>query len=153
MTENKATCKRYAESIENHILRKMTECPYCGEEFVFDEHFDEDKALYVCPHCNKELDDSDFEPLNVYDYFATNEYKVIYRIDEDLEYKSVEVTVACGGPNVYVDTQEKAIKLCWWGEQEFYLLDADACNLIDDYYEEKFNFEKENYAKLFKRDN
>ena len=153
MTENKATCKRYAEDIENYIFRKITECPYCGETFVYDEYFDEEKSLYVCPHCNKEMDDSDFEPLTIYDYFAVNEYNVVYRINKELEYKSVEIMVGCGGPNVYVDTQEKTVKLSWWGEQEFYSLDADACNVIDEYYEEQYNYETENkYARLQKRD-
>lgn len=48
------------------------------------------------------------------------------------EYKSAKIWVTLGGPNVWIDTAERAVKLAWWTDRAEYPLDWDVCEEIDD---------------------
>jgi hypothetical protein len=78
----------------------------------------------------------------IYDFFDDNDYYDIeYRIDQKGEYKSVEVAIGLGGPNVYIDTRHKAVRLFWSNDYAEHYLSDSACNAVDDYFEEKYNAE------------
>jgi hypothetical protein len=47
--------------------------------------------------------------------------------------------IACGGPNIYVDTASKAVELYWWGDRASYLLLSDTVDAIDECFSELFN--------------
>lgn len=81
----------------------------------------------------------DYKKRTIYDYFRKNEYyDVIYRIDGRGDYKSVEVMIAGGGPNIYIDTHRQAVCLYWGGDEAQYYLSKTACNAIDGYFEEEY---------------
>ena len=71
----------------------------------------------------------------MYEYLQ-DVYDIEYRVDCHKRYRSVRLTVACGGPNIYVDTQSCKVVL-YWGQIEAYApLTLDAIELIDHACEE-----------------
>lgn len=80
----------------------------------------------------------DFEQLSVYDYMAdVLDYEIT--IDSRLEYKSAKIWVTLGGPNVCIDTAEKAVKLAWGTDREEYPLDWDVSAHLDEVLEGAYN--------------
>ena len=132
------SCKDIAEAIEAYANKEVYRCPECGGTiFWHDDEYDEDKDEYTCPHCNRAFSEDSLEALYVGDYF--DEYfDVEYRIDERKRYRSVEVMVACGGPNIYVDTARKGVFLYWGFTQTKWNLTYNACDKIDDFFEEMY---------------
>ena len=47
--------------------------------------------------------------------------------------------VACGGPNIYVDTGSGQVELYWWGDSAKWGIDRNAVVAIDEAFEELFN--------------
>ena len=56
-----------------------------------------------------------------------------------MEFSSCKVWITLGGPNIWIDTAEREIKLAWGGERESIYLDSDICDEIDSYFEEIYN--------------
>jgi hypothetical protein len=48
--------------------------------------------------------------------------------------------VSCGGPNIYIDTAEKAVLLYWWTDRARYYLSSDAVDAVDDWARENWEF-------------
>ena len=48
--------------------------------------------------------------------------------------------VACGGPNIYIDTADQKVKLYWRGDYADYMIDQDAANAVDQWAEEYWNY-------------
>lgn len=61
-----------------------------------------------------------------------------------LEYKSVSIMLAFGGPNIYLDTGKDYELIGLWGEtrEELYL-DGDIVEEIDNYFEDVYECMKE----------
>lgn len=75
--------------------------------------------------------DDDGNQLSLYDYLAdVLDYE--FTIDSQKEYKSAKIWVTLGGPNVWIDTAERAVKLAWWTDRAEYPLDWNVCDEIDD---------------------
>lgn len=75
--------------------------------------------------------DDDGNQLSLYDYLSdVLDYE--FTIDSQKEYKSAKIWVTLGGPNVWIDTAERAVKLAWGTDRAEYLLDWDVCDEIDD---------------------
>ncbi len=75
--------------------------------------------------------DDDGNQLNLYDYLSdVLDYE--FTIDSQKEYKAAKIWVTLGGPNVWIDTAERAVKLAWWTDRAEYPLDWDICDEIDD---------------------
>ena len=47
--------------------------------------------------------------------------------------------VACGGPNIYVDTGSKAVELYWWTDRASYSLLSETAEAITAEFEELYN--------------
>ena len=47
--------------------------------------------------------------------------------------------IACGGPNIYINTWDKQVELYWWTETGRAYIDSNTCSAIDEYMEEYFN--------------
>lgn len=78
------------------------------------------------------------EQISLYDYFAdVLDYE--YIINSSFEYVSCKVWITLGGPNVWIDTREKEIKLAWGTDRESLYLDYEICDEIDAYFEEIYN--------------
>lgn len=78
-----------------------------------------------------EMVDNDGNELNLYDYL-NNVLDYEFTIDSQKEYKAAKIWVTLGGPNVWIDTAERAVKLAWGADREEYPLGYDVCNEIDD---------------------
>lgn len=132
--ENRTHCRHIAEELEAYAEGEYSTCPGCGETIRIRNAGDQ----YRCPHCGTVADTDDFESLSLYDYFA-DVFDIEYRIGSDKEYRSVRLMVACGGPNIYIDTASRAVELYWWTESAKYHLPGSVCDEIDSIWEEYFN--------------
>ena len=75
--------------------------------------------------------DDDGNELSLYDYLADAlDYE--FTIDSRKEYRAAKIWGALGGPTVWIDTAERAVKLAWGTDREEYPLDWDVCEEIDD---------------------
>lgn len=126
MNENREYCKRVADELEAYAAGRMWRDVETGEEKEMDP----------------ETVSDDFEQLSIYDYLAdVLDYEIT--IDSRLEYKSAKIWVALGGPNVWIDTAEKAVKLAWCTDRADYPVDWDTCEEIDEYMQDLYTCQKE----------
>ena len=80
----------------------------------------------------------DGEEVSLYDYLSdVLDFEIT--INSRMEYSSCKVWVTLGGPNVWIDTAEREIKLAWGGERDSLYLESDICDEIDAYFEEIYN--------------
>lgn len=142
--ENRNYCKSIAEDIDLYVNGDGYKCPDCGsvhpfEEYEANEHENENGlTAYYCPYCDAEIEESELESISIYDYFD-DIFDIEYRIGSNKEYRSVCVMIACGGPNIYIDTATKNVEFYCWSERASYPLSLEAVNEIDNYFEELFN--------------
>lgn len=61
------------------------------------------------------------EEMSLYDW-AADALDAEYIIDSRLVYKACRIWVTLGGPNVWVDTEEGAVKLAWGTDRASYPL-------------------------------
>lgn len=135
--QNRETCKRIAEELEAYASGDVYECPECGEHCTFKEDKNEDgEPVYVCT-CGCV---SEYEPdeVGVYDYFS-DALDLEYRISSNGDFRSVKVMVACGGPNIFIDTATKQVELYWWTDRASYPISCDAADAVDWWAEELYN--------------
>lgn len=110
--ENRETCCSIAEELEAYATGDCVKCPHCGKihyKHDFEEEETEDsETVYKCPDCGEIIDDpEDLETLSIYNYFDDNDiYNIEYRINGNGELSSVKIMIACGGPNIYIDTKK-----------------------------------------------
>ena len=143
---NRNHCEEIARNLERYADGDIYRCPECGEEFElyggidgYHAPDDDDPEEYaVCPHCGYRSDDcGEWEQLGLYDYF-TDCYDIEYRIGGDRQFRSVRVMVACGGPNIYIDTASKQVELHWWTERASFPISYDTVDLVNDFFEELY---------------
>ena len=79
----------------------------------------------------------DLEDYTLYEYF-NDVLDVEYTVTFNKEYKGVRLMIACGGPNIYVDTRRGTVDLYWWTEEAHIDLDKEVIEAIDDIYSEYF---------------
>ena len=132
--ENREICRRYAEELSDRADGVVRECGECGEVVSIPE----DAPVYKCPCCGNVADRDDYDQKTLYDYLVDC-YDIEYRIGGDREYRSAEICIAWGGPNVYVDTAENAVKLFWGGARATYHISGALSDEIDDICEEQYN--------------
>lgn len=122
MCENREYCKRVADELEAYAAGRMWRDAETGEE----KEMDFDAA------------NDDDEQLSVSDYLAdVLDYEIT--INSQMEYKSAKIWVTLGGPNVWIDTAERAVKLAWGTDRAEYPIDPDACEEIDEYMQDVYN--------------
>lgn len=83
-----------------------------------------------------------YENTNFWEYLDNLD---IYNIDftitssiRGLEYKSVFLTLAWGGPGIYLDTDKGALIGAWGEDKEKIYLDNNIINEINDYFEDYY---------------
>ena len=101
MIENREHCKRIAMGLEAYVNGHM----YRTED---------GETVY-----SKE-DRDDLEQLYFGDYMASEVLDFDIVLGGDWEYKSCKLYVTLGGPNVWIDTAEKAVKLAWGTDRAEY---------------------------------
>lgn len=127
MSENFEMCKAIAIEVSKYAEGRMYRCPDCGEIIEDSEE-----------GCACGCDVDDLEQLSLMDYFD-DALDIEYRIDGSRRYRSVRIMVTCGGPNIYIDTAEHAVRLYWYTERAEAWIDADTCDAIDELFEELYN--------------
>lgn len=108
-------CQSVAETVER-LTDGWRYCNVCGEYVKDDEHCDE-------------------ETIDIYDYIADN---LGIKLTTDLDgclYGAV-ITVAWGGPNIYIDTNTKFVEGYWGLDSYRVMLSDRAIEVIDDQIEQ-----------------
>lgn len=82
----------------------------------------------------------DGEEMSLYDWI-NDALDFEYTIDSQRQYKAAKIWVTLGGPNVWVDTAERAVKLAWGTDRAEYLLDWDTCDELDNIMAEIWEME------------
>lgn len=134
--ENRETCKRIAHELENYVSGNVRRCPECGE-IINRTGWDDVGDKFKCPECGAVVESDDLEPLSVWDYMKDVldiEYRTGGRNADDL--RSVCVMVACGGPNIYIDTASAAVELYWWSDRAEYPISYEARDAVDEWASE-----------------
>ena len=99
--------------------------------------YDEENDMYIMAD-GEELCESDVYPASWFDWLGDNEYDIEYTIGGNKEYRGVRIMIACGGPNIYINTNSGDVELYWWNESARYPMASDVVNMIDSTYEEMF---------------
>lgn len=89
---------------------------------------------------DEEIDDvpDDWEQMSIGDYFE-DYYNLRYVVDESGEYFAVKVLIACGGPNIWVNTESQSVDLFWWGDEASWPLSSEAVAEIDALFSEMWS--------------
>ena len=135
-SENYATCKAIAKELEQYYNGELFKCEECGEIVKPTENENGGK---VCSECGGVIDDGD--QLNLYDYFNDDIYNIDYVINSDKTFKGVILMVACGGPNIYIDTFRQLVRLHWWGSYADFPIYHEICDEIDAIFEEQYRID------------
>lgn len=130
--ETRDHCKHIADTLEAYATGTIFMCPHCGEEY---EIPDDVGDKFRCPECGTVEEIGEFEPLSIWDYFG-DVYDLEFRIDSSKEYRSVRIMVACGGPNIYIDTASGNVELYWWTDRARYAMTQETINAVNEWAEE-----------------
>ena len=131
--ENREHCKFIAEELDHYVNGNVRRCPDCGAEHCRD--WDNVGDQFKCPECGFVTDPDAWEYLSVWD-FLNDVYDVEFRVDSNKDLRSVQIMVACGGPNIYLDTASKNVELYWWSESAWYPMSHEAVEALNDWAEE-----------------
>ena len=142
--ENMEHCKAIAEELEK--VASGDYFLYDGELFPidtddFDEvegcRYDKESDIYIMPD-GEELCEGDVYPVDILEWLGDGVYDVEYTIGREKDYRGVRLMVACGGPDIYLNTNTKDVELYWWSESARYPMSSSVIDMIDSIYEEMF---------------
>lgn len=133
--KNRRHCKHIAHELEAYVDGNVYRCPECNEVIRIPANVGD---KFRCPHCHNVTDIDDYEQSSVWDYMQ-DILDVEYRCGSDKEYRSCKIMVACGGPNIYIDTAAAMVKLYWWTEYAEYPISYEARDAVDEWAEEYWN--------------
>ena len=92
---------------------------------------------------NGNVTNDEGEPIDMWEYFteegADGIYDIAYTIGSDKEYRGVRLMVACGGPNIYIDTMAREVQLYWWSTSAKAWIPSEVCDAIDEVWSEIYN--------------
>ena len=75
---------------------------------------------------------------SLYEYFDDC-LDIEYTIDSRGNYLGTCVWVGIGGPNIWIDTRDRVVKLAWGSERAECGIASDAAEAIDEIFEEMYN--------------
>ena len=142
--KNYEHCKAIADDLEK--VASGDYFMYEGELYPLDTddfsevkgcHYDEENAVYIMAD-GEELCESEVYPTDIFEWLGDGIYDVEYTIGREKEYRGVRLMIACGGPNIYINTNSGDVELYWWNESARYPMSSDVVNAIDSIYEELF---------------
>lgn len=133
LDENTRHCKAIAQGVNAYAAGDVHKCPECGETIQRDDWDDLD--MFRCPSCGHVDDVDSYDVQTIWDYLD-DVYNVEFRVDSSKELRSVQIMVACGGPNIYLDTASRDVELYWWTEHARWPLSYEAVEALDDWAEE-----------------
>ena len=137
--EHDLHCKRIVEDLQNYYNGLYIS--YNGD--IYNKEDLEEVTVdyndyYIID--GEQVDINDVEELSLYDYFADDIYNINYILDSNRELEAVRIMVACGGPNIYINTWDKKVELFWWSESGEYYLDNEICEAINDVFTGIYSF-------------
>lgn len=130
---NREHCKDIAETLDSYVNGNVRRCPECGCEISRD--WDDVGDKFKCPECGAIDSPDNWEYLSVWDYL-NDVYNVEFRVDSHKEVRSVQIMIACGGPNIYLDTASGDVELYWWGDRARYPMSYEARDALNDWADE-----------------
>lgn len=134
-TENKWEQERREElEREKSIVRRIAEDLDAYAEGR--AYSDEDGEERILADLSEDVPE-DWEPRGMWDYFE-DVYNIRYVVDGDLDYCAVRVMVACGGPNIWVDTYTETVDLYWGADHVSYDLWSSTVDEIDEIFREQY---------------
>ena len=74
---------------------------------------------------------------NLYEYFDDC-FDIEYTISSSGDYLGVCVWIGVGGPSIWVDTRDSAVKLAWGGNRAEWGIYSDTAEAIDEIFKEKY---------------
>lgn len=99
-----------------------------------------DNFKSVCEDKVKTLaDEIEDNAGNLYDYLLNNMIEAEYIVDFKGRFKDVRVYMTLGGPAVWIDTEECAVRLTWSGTEAFWGLTDDVVSEVREIFEEAYN--------------
>ena len=128
--EERQHCKEIADTLEAYANGDMWRDEE-GEEVNLNDLTEEEREAVM----------EQGEELSLYDCFD-EVFDIEYRVGSDGAYRSVQLMVACGGPNIYIDTASGRVELYWWGDKADYPIDRDTIEAIDQLWEEYYEMTK-----------
>lgn len=134
--ENFEHCRSIAQELEQLAEGVLYKCPHCGEVYSIEEA-EETEDGHTCPACSEEIEENEAEQLTAWEYFE-GVLDVEYLIGSDGSYRACRLMVACGGPNIYVDTASAAVELYWWGDTAKACFSRSTADAIDADFEELY---------------
>nr|DAV24635.1 MAG TPA: TFIIB zinc-binding [Caudoviricetes sp.] len=140
--DNTAHCISIADELDAFASGDVIRCPECGE--IVSLPYEEGEGVELDCGCKIDIDDlDDLDEVNIYDYFEDHIYDIEYTIGGDFDYRGVCVMITCGGPNIYINTNNKRVELYWWGDTAYAALSDRAVDAIDAYFEDGYNIRRE----------
>ena len=140
--DNTAECIRIANELDAFASGDMIRCPECDE--LVSKPYMEGEGVELDCGCKIDIDDlDDLDEVTIWDYFRDNALDIEYTINSDLSYKAARVLIACGGPNIYINTNNRRVELYWWNESAEATLSGRAVDAIDEYFEDEYNTRRE----------
>ncbi len=133
--ENWEHCKHVANELDFFVNENYHVCPYCGETVYFPDTVGN---KFKCTHCGTVDDVERYDALGLWDYMQ-DILDIDFIINSQKEYIACRICVAYGGPSIYIDTDEKAICLCWWTESAKYYLSSATVDAVNDWAENYYN--------------
>lgn len=148
MNKHDEHCKSIAQDLEKYASGDYF--LYDGDLYPIDSEDDfwqdgknsyylDDDGFYYYDIDGDKVDERDVEPATLWDYFEDGIYNIDYVVDSNKELEAVRIMVACGGPNIYINTWDKQVELFWWTESGKYYLSNGICDEINAYFEELWN--------------
>lgn len=139
--DNVKTCKDIADTL--HFIAIGTEWVNRNGELVgMSELTDEDFNILKEQNEDPNHDpDEGVRKATMWDYFGEGSvYNTEYLLNEDKELKHIRLMVACGGPNIWVDTIEGKVCLYWWSDYAEYPLSDEAIKAVDKFGQELYKY-------------
>lgn len=94
---------------------------------------------WYCEDCAEEFDKDDAEGIPAAWDFVNDALDWRYVIDRDGSYRSAEIAITLGGPNVWIHTGSRELHVHWAFDHEVRNLPTEFCDGLDealeDYYE------------------
>ena len=89
---------------------------------------------YVADELEKVAENDD----SMVEWFEDGLYNIRYVVGDDKDYCGIMLMVACGGPNIWVDTYLGVVRGYWWADKATAELSRRAVDAIDEFGQELF---------------
>ena len=130
VNENMSECEKDMVGMLNNIRNDLESISEGNAYLIGGEWYDREDLS------EEELEDA--EPASFYEYFE-DVFDIEYYIGGNMDFRGVRLMVACGGPNIYIDTRNGEIQGRWWGDRTDLWIPPEICEEINFAFEEIYN--------------